>query len=210
LRGCGSKSRVGEGPEAPHGKPPNSASENEIYPQHFTRSRDLPELCRKKSISKMAKIHYLKGDATAPQAAGNKIIAHICNDAGGWGRGFVLAISKRWTTPEESFRDWYRNRAQNDFALGSIQIVQVGSFLHIANMIGQHGIVHTSSGPPIRYEALRSCLEKLQVAARELRASVHMPRIGAGLAGGNWDLVESIILETLIAGGVTVYVYDFE
>lgn len=44
----------------------------------------------------MKTIQYLKGDATNPQVEGNKIITHICNDIGGWGKGFVLAISKRW------------------------------------------------------------------------------------------------------------------
>lgn len=44
---------------------------------------------------KMTQIIYLKGDATNPIAKGNKIIAHICNDAGGWGKGFVLAISRK-------------------------------------------------------------------------------------------------------------------
>lgn len=73
----------------------------------------------------MKKIIYLKGDATSPQASGTKIIAHISNDIGGWGKGFVLAISKRWPEPEKAFRLWHRERANNDFALGSIQIVQV-------------------------------------------------------------------------------------
>ena len=46
-------------------------------------------------------IHYLKADATAPQTEGNIIITHICNDIGAWGKGFVLALSKRWKTPEK-------------------------------------------------------------------------------------------------------------
>jgi O-acetyl-ADP-ribose deacetylase (regulator of RNase III) len=158
----------------------------------------------------MATIHYLKGDATVPQAAGTKIIAHICNNIGGWGKGFVLAISKRWTSPEESFRAWHRDRAHNDFALGSIQLVQVGSYIHIANMIGQQGLKSGSDGPPIRYEAVADCLGKLALAAQAMGASVHMPRIGTGLAGGKWERIEPLILETLIAAGVQVYVYDFE
>jgi O-acetyl-ADP-ribose deacetylase (regulator of RNase III) len=158
----------------------------------------------------MANIHYLKGDATVPQAAGVKLIAHICNDLGGWGKGFVLAISKRWRLPEESYRAWHRNRATNDFALGSIQVVQVGSYIHIANMIGQHGMKTGSAGPPIRYEAVEQCLMHLTTAAVQLGASVHMPRIGCGLAGGTWDRIEPLILATLVAAGVQVYVYDFE
>lgn len=157
----------------------------------------------------MAILHYLKGDATVPQAPGTKIIAHICNDLGGWGKGFVLAISKRWTSPEESYRAWHRDRAHNDFALGNIQIVQVGSYIHIANMIAQHGMKAGSNGQPIRYEAVADCLAKLAIAARDMGASVHMPRIGTGLAGGTWERIEPIILQTLIAADVQVYVYDF-
>lgn len=37
----------------------------------------------------MSGITYLKGDATAPQAKGVKLIVHVCNDLGGWGKGFV-------------------------------------------------------------------------------------------------------------------------
>ncbi|PSL41287.1 hypothetical protein CLV51_1211 [Chitinophaga niastensis] len=46
-------------------------------------------------------IIYFKGDATKPLGSANKIIAHICNDIGGWGKGFVTAISKRWSEPEK-------------------------------------------------------------------------------------------------------------
>jgi O-acetyl-ADP-ribose deacetylase (regulator of RNase III) len=158
----------------------------------------------------MGNIFYLKGDATSPQAPGTKIIAHICNDQGGWGKGFVLAISKRWTTPESAYRKWHMDRARNDFALGAIQLVQVGSYIHVANMIGQHGMKAGSSGPPIRYDAVEQCLSKLAVQAKELDASVHMPRIGCGLAGGKWEFIEPIIEATLVNGGVATYVYDFE
>jgi len=81
-------------------------------------------------------IEYIKGDATAPQAKGVKIIAHICNNIGGWGKGFVLAVSKRWKAPEQSYRKWHRERANNDFELGNIQVIQVEQYIHVANMLG--------------------------------------------------------------------------
>ncbi len=158
----------------------------------------------------MAKLHYLKGDATLPRASGIKVIAHICNDIGGWGRGFVVAISKRWQIPEESYRAWHRDRAQNDFALGAIQIVQGSSYIYIANMVAQHGIGPSAEGPPIRYDALAECLTKLAPATQEMGGSIHMPRIGTGLAGGKWEQIEPIIQQKLIAAGIDVYVYDFE
>ncbi len=157
----------------------------------------------------MKRINYLKGDATSPQAPGVKMIAHICNDLGGWGKGFVLAISKRWKEPEASYRLWYRERAKNDFALGSIQVVQVEPYIYVVNMIGQRGIkVSRSSGVPIRYEAVKQCLEALAIEAKSLNASVHMPRIGCGLAGGKWTEIEPLIEECLLKNDIDVYIYD--
>jgi O-acetyl-ADP-ribose deacetylase (regulator of RNase III) len=156
----------------------------------------------------MTPISYVKGDATNPLGGGKKVIAHCCNDLGRWGKGFVMALSRRWEQPEAEYRGWHQDGT--NFALGAIQLVQVGEYVCVANMIGQHGIKAGSKGPPIRYDAIRECMAKLAVAARDLGASVHMPRIGCGLAGGRWELVEPLILETLGAADVPVTVYDFE
>lgn len=157
----------------------------------------------------MKTITYLNGDATAPKAEGNKIIVHICNDLGGWGKGFVLAISKKWTEPEKAYREWFKNKGNNDFALGSIQIIQVTENTFVGNMIAQKGIKRANNAAPIRYEAVKSCLSKIAIEAKKLNASVHMPRIGCGLAGGKWEEVEPIIQETLSKNNLEVYVYDF-
>ncbi len=168
-------------------------------------------------------IQYVQGDATAPQGPGNKIIAHVCNDIGGWGRGFVLAVSARWPEPEKSYRAWHR-RQQWDypaewllyrgphlavpFALGQVQVVQVAEAIFVANMVGQHGIRFENGQPPIRYEAIRQALHNLASEAVHLDASVHMPRIGCGLAGGKWPEVERLINEELCEKVKSVTVYD--
>ena len=157
----------------------------------------------------MKAIKYLHGDATSPQAKGNKVIAHICTNLGGWGQGFVLAVSRRWPEPEIAYRNWHRNRADNDFGLGAVQFVHTEHYVWVANMIGQRGIKTSSKGPPIRYEAVHECLRKLGDFAREHTASVHMPRIGCGLAGGRWDHVEPLIVDALASRGIAVYVYDY-
>ncbi len=66
-------------------------------------------------------IVFLKGDATSPNMEGIKIIAHICNDIGGWGKGFVLALSKRWQQPEKEYRKWFKEG--KNFHLGVVQFV---------------------------------------------------------------------------------------
>lgn len=157
----------------------------------------------------MKTINYLKGDATNPQIKGNKIIIHICNDIGGWGKGFVMAISKRWKKPENEYRKWFQSG--ENFNLGEIQMVQVEEDVWICNMIGQHKTFTNSKGiAPIRYEAVEKGLNKLIDEALQLNASVHMPRIGCGLAGGKWEEIETIIETTLLKNNVEVFVYDFE
>jgi O-acetyl-ADP-ribose deacetylase (regulator of RNase III) len=156
----------------------------------------------------MIPLKYIKGDATAPQAKGVKIIAHVCNDRGKWGKGFVMALSARWPEPETAYREWHRGRGQNDFGLGAVQFVQVEPYIWVANMVGQHGMKGSARTPPIRYEAVEDCLGKVAQKARELGASVHLPRIGCGLAGGKWERVEPLIIKTLCENDILVTVYD--
>jgi O-acetyl-ADP-ribose deacetylase (regulator of RNase III) len=148
-------------------------------------------------------IKYIKGDATQPQGDDNKIIIHICNDIGAWGSGFVLAVSKRWSLPEQD----YRKMSNLERQLGVVKFISVEPHIVVANMIAQHDIKTINNQPPLRYSALRVCLLKVKEHAERMNASVHMPRIGCGLAGGNWDEV-SIVVEQCLEG-IDVTVYDF-
>lgn len=150
----------------------------------------------------MSKIKYVIGDATQPIGDKNelRIITHICNDVGAWGSGFVLAISKRWKQPEKVYR------AMSKYILGTVKTISVDHNLAIANMIAQHNTgLDTSGNPPIRYDALKSALTSLNRFAILNSATIHMPRIGAGLAGGDWKIIETIIEDTITT---EVYVYD--
>ena len=157
----------------------------------------------------MTGIMYRKGDATAPVAEGDQIVCHICNDVGGWGKGFVVALSKRWPEPEAQYRAWCKAGESAGFRLGAIQLVDVEPKLSVANMVAQRGVRPSDGVPPIRYDALRECLAALAEHATSRNASVHMPRIGCGLAGGSWQEVEAIIQATLVVSAVPVHVYDF-
>ncbi|MGW3510409.1 macro domain-containing protein [Streptomyces sp. NPDC000994] len=159
----------------------------------------------------MPEITYIRGDATAPSAEGVKVIAHVCNDIGGWGRGFVQALSRRRPEPEAAYRAWHRDRADNDFGLGAVQLVRLEPDVWVANMIGQRGIRRRGEAvAPVRYGAIDTALDRLAVRAVELGTSVHMPRIGCGLAGGTWDRIEPLIDERLVRRGIAVTVYDHE
>lgn len=142
-------------------------------------------------------IEYVKGDATQPIAR-PAIIAHVCNDVGRWGSGFVLAVSKRWKAPERAYRK------RTVWNLNAVQFVDCRDKIVVANMIAQRGTGGIT--PRIRYEALRICLERVADEALRSRSSIHMPRIGCGLGGGRWEDVEPLIEET--CAKVRVVVYD--
>jgi len=161
---------------------------------------------------------YLKGDATKPVGDDNRYVVHVCNDRGGWGAGFVVAVSKCWSEPEEAYRDWFKSKTHplwGHFELGNIQIVKVAPNLSVVNMIAQSGYgqgnrhLHRTSEPdsrpPIRYDALEQCLEKVAASAKVYGASLHGPRFGAGLGGGRWSAIEPIIEQTLNGLAVTIY-----
>jgi O-acetyl-ADP-ribose deacetylase (regulator of RNase III) len=154
-------------------------------------------------------LKYIKGDATCPQASGVKIIAHVCNNIGKWGKGFVLAVSDRWPQTRQEYLKWYNERSQNDFALGAVQFIQVEPYIWVASMVGQAGIKTGSKGAPVRYDAIEQCLGKVREKAKELGASVHMPKIGAGLAGGDWKKIEPIIQKELVDHALDTTVYLF-
>lgn len=153
-------------------------------------------------------IQYKIGDATSPQADGPCIIVHVCNDIGGWGRGFVVALSNKWKEPEREYREWYRRKSEPSFELGQVQFVEVEAQLWVANMIGQRDTRRRGGRPPVRYEAIREGLGRVADFAHDHSASVHMPRIGCGLAGGDWAEVERLIKDTLCGRSISVTVYD--
>ena len=197
----------------------------------FSLSIDTKSLNNDFKQIELTPIKFKKGDATNPTDNGNKIIVHICNDVGGWGKGFVMAISKRWKQPETEFRNWYKNKEleqtdtvqferieskdkylkENKFELGNVQFVKTTDNIWIANMIAQRDIRPSKDGiPPIRYTYVAECLERVRQFAKRQNASVHMPRIGCGLAGGQWNEIEEIVNANLITHEIETTVYDFE
>ncbi|MFY4720794.1 Appr-1-p processing protein [Streptomyces sp. LaBMicrA B280] len=158
----------------------------------------------------MPEITFVRGDATAPSGQGPKSIAHVCNDLGGWGKGFVLARSRRRPEPERAYRAWHRDRAHNDFGLGAVQLVQVDPRTWVADMVGRRGIRTGGKGVPVRYEAIDTALTCLAAHALDLGARVPMPRMGRGLAGGEWSRVEPLVTERLTGRGTAVTVHDLD
>ena len=150
---------------------------------------------------------HVFGDALEPRGDGTKVIAHIVNDrTPNWGGGFALEVRKKWRFVQDDFRKWVNSDPSN-LSLGKAHVTRIRDDLYILHMVAQSGYGRASR-PRIRYLALRESLIQLAQLSLQHGASVHMPRIGTGNAGGNWRLIGEMIDETLVRNGVRVVVYD--
>lgn len=182
------------------------------------------------------KINYVEGDATEPVGDGAKCIVHCCNDVGAWSAGFVLAISKKWTHVQNAYLIWAgkltRNQVSNttkygatgSFKLGQVQWVgtDTSAFMPnqtwVFNLIGQQDVGIKKVGgvdiPPVCYRAIKEGLARIKAyymgAVNNKNAfSLHMPRMGCGLAGGKWEHIESILNEVFGDTDIQITVYDW-
>jgi uncharacterized protein DUF955 len=161
--------------------------------------RDVPDAS--------SKIIFLRGDATKPRGTGKQLVAHIVNDkTPNWGRGFGVAARTAWPSAQEHFREWVAENRES-FKLGNICVSEMDESLGIVHMICQHGY-GPSPSPRIRYTHLKTCLAKLSDVALRRKATIHMPRIGSGEAGGSWDIVSELLEDVLCSRGIETTVYD--
>lgn len=162
------------------------------------------------------KLQIVIGDATLPEfttpdKSDVRIIIHICNDINRWGKGFVLPLGDRYPAARLTY---LKSAAQTGYhELGSITHCPIDPTLSVINMVAQRGITKDpkSKEPPIRYPELIRCLQKVRSLLAsdyaDRKVSIHMPKIGCGLAGGDWNVVSEIIDSELVAHGLDCTVY---
>lgn len=176
------------------------------YPNHtYPRVVGLLRPPRQSGAA-MPAITYLKGDASEPRGVGVRLVVQVVNDAAlTWGAGFSLALRKKWPSLQQTFRAWAM--ARRNLKLGNVHVAAVDDRVSLVSMVAQHGY-GPSPTPRIRYLALQDCFKNVAELALQREATVHMPRIGCGLAGGTWGVVSDLVSEEICSRGVSVYVYD--
>jgi O-acetyl-ADP-ribose deacetylase (regulator of RNase III) len=154
-------------------------------------------------------LRFVSTGITDVQSEGPVLIAHVVNNrAHTWGRrGVAGTLARTFPQAAEAFRSWTLADRDN-LQLGNVHMVEVGrdSPVWIASMVAQRGY-GPAAEPRLVYQALATTLERVAEIAMRQHASVHLPRIGAGQAGGRWDLIEQEIDRSLVRSGVNVTVY---
>jgi hypothetical protein len=133
-------------------------------------------------------------------------LAHVVNDTTpNWGAGFGRSVQQKWPEVQHRFRNsWFHSSKKR---LGEVFFSDADAQLTICQMVCQRGY-GKSDHPRLRYAALRDCLTALRDKALSAKATIHMPRIGTGEAGGAWGLIGALIDEVLCAAGLSVTIYD--
>lgn len=128
-------------------------------------------------------------------------IAHGCNCSGGFGSGFAKAIAELYPSVREGYI--YRHNTVG-WRLGHVQVLGVGdgSGREIANCGTQQRYGRPDEGPFVSYPAIR---EVIRYLVSVWPSGFAIPKIGAGLAGGNWDIISKIIEEESRDVEVRVY-----
>jgi hypothetical protein len=75
--------------------------------------------------------------------------------------------------------------------------------LYVVNSYTQYN--YGTDSRPLDYDALALCLRKINFTFKGKH--IGLPQIGAGLAGGNWNRIQSIIQQELRDCKVTVVIY---
>ena len=138
-------------------------------------------------------IIYKKGDLLECEESW---ILHGCNAQGKMGSGVAKLIRDKYPTAHMVYMYQYDNE---EMKLGSVTYAQQDDGKTIFNGITQEFYGHQSKHAKrvyVSYKAIEDvmwCIDQQAAASESIGIRVAMPKIGAGLGGGDWDIIAEII-----------------
>lgn len=148
-------------------------------------------------------IEYIKGDLRDTDCL---LIAHGVNCQNVMGSGVAKALFDKWPKVKYAYHDYFEEfncGEDGEKFLGDIDTIQIhrGGPVIVNCFTQQH--FGNDGKRYLSYDALYKCMENLKDACEYYQVNeVAMPKIGCGLAGGNWEIVKEIIL--------TIFPIDFK
>lgn len=153
------------------------------------------------------KIEYIKGNAFDTTA---KYILHGCNAQGAMGSGFAAGVAALYPEARQAYID---RHAKEPLKLG--EIIPFACEKHtIINGITQEFYGRDPNFVYVSYDAVADVIRavndlvKLSPETIQPIPRVAMPKIGAGLANGEWHVIEKLIEEFSPDFQPVVYVID--
>ena len=157
-------------------------------------------------------IEYVTGDLLKTE---EKIILHGVNARGRMNSGVARQIREQLPYVYHCYLQMHSLR---QLKLGSAPWIPSNG-IHVINAViqdddgTQDGTVERDSHVRYAdYEAIRSCIRSVNATVRANpilgKVRIAMPKIGAGLANGDWRVIKEIIEEEATLFQPVVYVYD--
>ena len=147
-------------------------------------------------------LKYIEGDLVR-DAEQFELISHCCNCFCTMGSGIAPLIKTKFP---EAYEVDCETRKGDKLKLGSISHT-VGTTPIVVNIYGQYGYWGRNEGKmDLDYDALRSGFKNIKEKFSGKRMG--FPMLGAGLAGGDWNVIESIIIEELEGEDVTIVKFN--
>lgn len=133
-------------------------------------------------------IKYIEGDVLELCKTG--IIVHGCNAQGVMGSGIAAQIKAKHPGA-------FKLYASSPMSMGDISVYAVNDGKFIVNAITQE---YTGYGKQVSYDAVDLAFKRINDYHKNTKEffnggdlPICFPKIGAGLGGGNWEIIEKII-----------------
>lgn len=137
-------------------------------------------------------IKTVHGDVLAVERG---IILHGCNAQGVMGSGIARQVKEKFPV---AYTKYKMTEQEEGLELGTINIASiVPKQKYIINCITQN--LYGEYQRQVDYEAVAECMEELadRLRVTEFNLPICFPQIGAGLGGGNWKIISTIIDEII-------------
>lgn len=110
--------------------------------------------------------------------------------------GFAAQVARLYPEVRKAYIDKY---LYDGWKVGDVQVIEVASdpLKMIANIAGQEFYGREPGRAYIDYDGLRAGLSRLLDYAEGLGFSVSCPRMGCGLAGGNWKIIQQLMRDCI-------------
>lgn len=147
---------------------------------------------------------YIKGDVTKTEL---KYIAHGVNASNAMGSGVAKSIYEAFPEVKEKYHAYASQYAYSNYAkrqlLGEIQSVKSRDKI-IYNLFTQLNYGYDGKRY-VNYKAIVDCFKSLTEALEG--EIIAIPKLGSGLAGGDWELIKELIDDT-VEDKLEIWVYE--
>ena len=153
----------------------------------------------------MAIVKYIKGSILDAE---QKYIAHGVNHQNTMGSGVAKVLYKKYPEVKSDYHKVFDVNRHNfiedrDYLMGWFDYVNTSEDKIILNCWTQFDYGYDGK-KYVSYDAIHSCFKL--IAETDIK-EVAIPKIGCGLAGGNWEIVSRII-DDATGDDLDVYVYE--